>query len=226
MTPSEFRRLALELPESAEGSHMGHADFRVGGKIFATLGYPDEGRAVVILPAEEQKALLEAGPVGTFVPAAGAWGRAGATQVRLAQAKRPLVEIALRSAWHKRAPKRLLDAARVAAARRGSRKNVQRILQTIGFAALLFATAACDKSRERIAGRWQVAGGGSPIVWEFAKNGAVKTGDTPGRYNFGGRDRLKIQTQSATFVYEVEFAGETMKWRDPNGTMTELKRLP
>ena len=45
MTAAEFRRLALSLPEAEEREHMHHPDFRVGGKIFATLGYPDKSWA-------------------------------------------------------------------------------------------------------------------------------------------------------------------------------------
>ncbi len=106
MTAAEFRRLALRLPEATENAHMGHPDFRVGGKIFATLGYPDEHHAVVILPPEEQQRLLGLEPA-TFGPAKGAWGKQGATVVRLASAREETVEAALALAWRKRAPKRL-----------------------------------------------------------------------------------------------------------------------
>ena len=54
MTADEFRRLALNLPEVVEGSHMGHADFRVGGKVFATLGYPDERYGAIMLTPQDQ----------------------------------------------------------------------------------------------------------------------------------------------------------------------------
>jgi hypothetical protein len=54
MTADEFRALALSLPETVEAAHMGHPDFRVRGKIFSTLGYPDEAWGVVALSPEQQ----------------------------------------------------------------------------------------------------------------------------------------------------------------------------
>ena len=42
MTSDEFRKMALEIPTAVERSHMNHPDFRVAGKIFASLGVPDE----------------------------------------------------------------------------------------------------------------------------------------------------------------------------------------
>ena len=62
MTSEDFRRLALELPEAAESSHMAHPDFRVRGKIFATLGYPDQNWAMVKLPPEQQDLMCKADP--------------------------------------------------------------------------------------------------------------------------------------------------------------------
>ena len=107
MTAAEFRALALSLPETMESAHMNHPDFRVGGKIFATLGYPDDEYAVVLLPPERQARYLTTAPK-VFAPAKGAWGRNGATQVRLAAANRKMIQEALGVAWRKRAPKRLL----------------------------------------------------------------------------------------------------------------------
>lgn len=77
---------------------MNHPDFRVGNRIFATLGYPDGTWAMVKLPAEEQQRLIEAMPE-TFAPAAGAWGRQGSTMVRLAKAKPQVMTYALEMAW-------------------------------------------------------------------------------------------------------------------------------
>lgn len=108
MTPADFRQLALSLPEAVEGSHMGHSDFRVGGKIFATLGYPDEDHAVVILPPAEQADYVAAAP-SAFTPVKGAWGKGGATQLRLDAVTATTGEAALVSAWRKRAPKRLAE---------------------------------------------------------------------------------------------------------------------
>ncbi len=106
MNPEQFRRLALELPESTESSHMGHPDFRVGGRIFATLGYPSTGWGMVKLPADRQEVLVAAKPEA-FVPVKGAWGRRGATSVKLSLAPKNLVKQALLSAWRNTAPKTL-----------------------------------------------------------------------------------------------------------------------
>lgn len=106
MTAAEFRRIALGLPEAIEASHMGHADFRVGGKIFATLGYPSEQFGVVMLSPEDQDLIMRDHPT-TFAPAAGKWGASGSTTIALRGANRRAVTIALEAAWRKRAPKRL-----------------------------------------------------------------------------------------------------------------------
>ncbi len=72
MTSNDFRRLALELPGASESSHMGHPDFRINGKIFATLHYPDENWAMVKLPLEHQDNFMQIQPK-VFVPVKGAW---------------------------------------------------------------------------------------------------------------------------------------------------------
>jgi hypothetical protein len=97
MTADEFRRIALSFPGAEERSHMKHPDFRVGGKIFATLGYPDGEWGMVKLPPEEQHNYLTAAP-DVFTLANGAWGRQGATMVRLKAAKKTLVKKALETA--------------------------------------------------------------------------------------------------------------------------------
>jgi hypothetical protein len=107
MTADDFRELALSMPEAVESAHMGHPDFRVGGRIFAALGYPDEKHAVLGLPPEEQWRLVEARP-DIFEPAAGAWGRRGSTQVLLAKVRETEVRRGLAQAWRKVAPKKLL----------------------------------------------------------------------------------------------------------------------
>ena len=109
MTPEAFRELALELPEAVEASHMGHPDFRVGGKIFASLG-PDGVHApwgMVKLTPEQQAPLLASEP-DAFEPASGAWGRRGATLVRLKKARVATVRRALALAWRNTAPKKLV----------------------------------------------------------------------------------------------------------------------
>ena len=108
MTPDGFRRLALQLPEATEVGHMGHPDFRVRGKIFATLGYPDDKWAMVKLTTDQQEALCAAEPE-VFVPIKGAWGRRGATNVRLRPATRRSVGLALMAAWRNVAPRSLTE---------------------------------------------------------------------------------------------------------------------
>jgi len=100
MTPAAFRRTALSLPDAVEGAHMGHADFRVNGKVFATLGWPDKAWAMVKLPLQLQDALVRAAPAA-FEPATGAWGRQGSTMVRLASADNAMLNDAIRSAWQR-----------------------------------------------------------------------------------------------------------------------------
>jgi hypothetical protein len=108
MTPNDFRKLALSLPEAVEAAHMKHPDFRVRGKIFATLGYPDAGSGMVKLtPAEQQ--LFVRSDAATFQPVAGAWGRRGCTTVLLRAANEDTVYQALVSAWRNVAPKRLVE---------------------------------------------------------------------------------------------------------------------
>lgn len=106
MLPNEFRRIALSMPEAFESAHMGHADFRVNGKIFATLGYPNDGHGMVVLPLAEQAEFLREAPAA-LVPAAGAWGRRGSTVVDLLKIKPAVLRRAIALAWQERAPKRL-----------------------------------------------------------------------------------------------------------------------
>src|SRR5262245_57153625 len=108
MTGNQFRKIALSLPEAVESAHMDHPDFRVGGKIFATLSGPDEERGMVKLTPEQQGRLMQAEPKA-YVPAAGAWGRRGATMVNLPLANRDSVRSALFTAWRNVAPKRLAE---------------------------------------------------------------------------------------------------------------------
>ncbi len=103
MTSDDFRRLALALPGATESAHMGHPDFRVNAKIFATLHYPDENWGMVKLSPEQQDSFVQSDP-NTFVPVKGAWGRQGCTNVRLKAAEASSVEDALRLAWNKAQP--------------------------------------------------------------------------------------------------------------------------
>ena len=111
MTAADFRRLALGMPEAVEGAHHGHPDFRVGGRIFATLAYEREGYGVLILTPDQQAGMVSDEPE-IFSPVAGGWGRHCSTRVRLAKVTPAMLEGALRTAWRRRAPKRLLLARR------------------------------------------------------------------------------------------------------------------
>ena len=102
----DFRRLALAFPGAEERVHMGHPDFRVGGKIFATLAYPDDRWAMIVLHPEQQDLAIDAEPAA-FKPAAGGWGRGGSTLVELAAVSDEWLERTLRWAWEKRAPAKL-----------------------------------------------------------------------------------------------------------------------
>jgi hypothetical protein len=106
MTAAQFRRLALSFPGVVESSHMSHPDFRVGGKIFATLGYPDKNHGVVVVAPEEQTRFVRKYPKA-FSPAKGEWGKRGCTPVLLAAVDKPTMESALKSAWQNKAPKAL-----------------------------------------------------------------------------------------------------------------------
>ena len=98
MTPDAFRKLALALPEAVEDAHMDHPDFRTGGKIFATLGYPDEQWGMVKLTPEQQADFVGKAPM-FFQPVTGGWGRGGATNVQLPAARVAPVREALAVAW-------------------------------------------------------------------------------------------------------------------------------
>jgi hypothetical protein len=109
MTAKGFRRIALSLPDTEEGSHMGHADFRVAGKIFATFPDAAEKRGMVKLPPATQKKYIKSAPE-TFSPGPGAWGKAGATFIDLAQIDAATLRQSLLAAWRNTAPRRLVEA--------------------------------------------------------------------------------------------------------------------
>jgi hypothetical protein len=106
VTREQFRRLALSFPQAEQGAHRGHPDFRVAGKIFATLGYPDKIHGMVRLTSEQQEEFVRAEP-DVFVPVTGAWGRRGATSVHLRAAKKGTLRRAMAAAWCNTAPKPL-----------------------------------------------------------------------------------------------------------------------
>ncbi|MBI1353810.1 MAG: MmcQ/YjbR family DNA-binding protein [Acidobacteria bacterium] len=104
MTPEDFRRIALSFEGAEEGSHMGAADFRVGGRIFATLASQDEGYGNLMLTPEIQEDFLADAPE-VFLPIKGGWGRKGMTHIRLTQADEDTLRGALQTAWRLRIDK-------------------------------------------------------------------------------------------------------------------------
>lgn len=104
MTASDFRRIALSLEGAEEGSHMGAVDFRVGGRIFATLAAVKQGYGNIMIPPEQQAAFVADAP-DVFIPVPGGWGRNGATHIKLAAAKEDMLAGALRTAWKLRVEK-------------------------------------------------------------------------------------------------------------------------
>ncbi len=111
MKAADFRRIALSLEGAIEASHMGAADFRVGGRIFATLASESQGYGNLMLTPEVQAEFVENQP-DLFLPVAGGWGRMGATHVRLAAANEDLLVGALRTAWKLRTEKNSKPAAK------------------------------------------------------------------------------------------------------------------
>jgi hypothetical protein len=104
MNADDFRRLALLLEGAEEGSHMGSPDFRVGGRIFATLAHQQQGYGNLMLSPEQQTAFVAEQPE-VFLPVAGGWGRKGVTHIRLAVANEDVLAGALHSAWKLRTEK-------------------------------------------------------------------------------------------------------------------------
>jgi hypothetical protein len=104
MNAKDFRRIALSFVGAEEGSHMGHADFRVGGRIFATLASADQGYGNLMLTLEQQRAFAAELPE-IFLPIAGGWGRMGMTHIRLSAANQDVLQGALQVAWKLRVEK-------------------------------------------------------------------------------------------------------------------------
>src|ERR1700677_2417393 len=104
MTSDDFRRIALSFAGAEEASHMGAADFRVGGRIFATLASVDKGYGNLMITPELQAEFLAERP-DVFLPVHGGWGRMGATHIRLAAADEDVLAGALRTAWKLRVEK-------------------------------------------------------------------------------------------------------------------------
>ena len=111
MKASDFRRIALSLEGAEERSHMGAPDFRVRGRIFATLASQKEGYGNLMLTPERQAEFVAEQP-DVFVPIAGGWGRMGMTHIRLAATNEDVLEGALRTAWRLRIEKNARAGAR------------------------------------------------------------------------------------------------------------------
>ena len=104
MNAKDFRRIALTFEGAEEGSHMGAVDFRVGGRIFATLASVKQGYGNLMLDLEQQAAFVGEMPE-VFLPIPGGWGRMGMTHIRLAEASEDVLTGALRAAWKLRVEK-------------------------------------------------------------------------------------------------------------------------
>ena len=119
MTPDDFRRLALSLEGAEEGSHMGAADFRVGGHIFATLAALSQGYGNLMLTPEQQASFAAEEP-GIFRPVPGGWGRNGVTHIRLDRASEDILLGALRTAWKRRVEMNAKSSRRSSPAKEGT----------------------------------------------------------------------------------------------------------
>jgi hypothetical protein len=97
----DFRRIALSFEGAEESSHMGQPDFRVGGRIFATLASQKQDYGNLMLTPEQQAAFVEDLPE-VFLPIPGGWGKMGATHIRLAVASEDVLRGALHAAWKRR----------------------------------------------------------------------------------------------------------------------------
>jgi hypothetical protein len=97
MRENDFRRMALGLEGAVEGAHMGHPDFRVNNRIFATLHHDRETGMVALTP-DQQAQFMRAHP-DAFAPESGAWGRSGSTRVRLASVHEEALGEAMTLAW-------------------------------------------------------------------------------------------------------------------------------
>jgi hypothetical protein len=109
MNANDFRRIALSLKGAEESSHMGQPDFRVGGRIFATLASQAQGYGNLMLTPEQQQLFVQEMPE-VFLPIHGGWGRMGMTHIRLAAANEDVLAGALHTAWKLRVEKNAKSA--------------------------------------------------------------------------------------------------------------------
>jgi hypothetical protein len=125
MNAADFRRIALSLEGAEEGSHFGAADFRVGGRIFATLAAVKQGYGNLMITPEQQAMFVAEAPE-VFVPIPGGWGRNGATHVALAKATEDVLLGALRTAWNLRVEKNQKTRQRRTPARQAAKPTSNR----------------------------------------------------------------------------------------------------
>jgi hypothetical protein len=166
LTPAAFRKLALALPEAHEGSHMGHADFRVRARVFATLGYPDAAFAMVKLTPAQQAAVVKSAP-GAFAAVPGGWGRRGATQVKLARASAKVLRPALATAWENLAPRRLVERAHPAPSakvQRAYRRYLELVLALPGTSEATSYGTPSVKVKGKILSRWRTEAEGALAI--------------------------------------------------------------
>jgi hypothetical protein len=126
MKAKDFRRIALSFDGAEEGSHMGSADFRVGGRIFATLAHEKNGYGNLMLSPEQQADFVAELPE-MFLPVAGGWGRMGATHIRLAEANEEVLTGALHAAWKLRVEKNEKTRAKRGAGKTAGRARSERL---------------------------------------------------------------------------------------------------
>lgn len=166
MTPAAFRKLALALPEACEGAHMGHADFRVGKRIFATLGHPDGTFAMVKLSPSQQADFVRRAP-RVFAPVPGGWGRQGSTRVKLRTATAKTVQPALLAAWTNIAPRRLTVRAAVRispALTRAYRRYLKIALRLPGAAESTSYGTPAVKVLDKLLSRWRTEAEGALAI--------------------------------------------------------------
>ncbi|MBV8478231.1 MAG: MmcQ/YjbR family DNA-binding protein [Acidobacteria bacterium] len=120
MKAADFRRIALSFAGAEEGSHMGARDFRVGGRIFATLASLDQGYGNLMLSPEQQADFVRELPE-IFIPIRGGWGRMGMTHIRLTRASEDVLRGALDAAWRRRLEKNA--TAKNASAKKKTRRR-------------------------------------------------------------------------------------------------------
>jgi len=111
MNARHFTRIALSFPDAEQGSHFGATDFRVGGRIFATLAHVNKGYGNLMLDPEQQQHFVQDLPE-VFLPVHGGWGRMGATHIVLSKANKDVLTGALRAAYTLRVLKNAKSASK------------------------------------------------------------------------------------------------------------------